>query len=101
MALFHDLGRAECKSFLNYRNEEKRYVNFNGQEFVGAQLAAYHLARMEMDENFVQDAAALVQFHMMILDENEKINRKTKSSLVRGCFKHSGNFISQMDLANN
>ncbi|MBM7703454.1 AAA family ATPase [Metabacillus iocasae] len=71
-ALFHDLGKAFCKSFCNYKGEKTRYANFIGHEHVSAQLAAYWLFALGYDEAFIKDVVTLVQFHMVPTQASEK-----------------------------
>ncbi len=71
-ALFHDIGKAFCKSFRNYKGEPTRYANFIGHEHVSAQLAAYWLFTLRYDEELIRDVVNLVQFHMIPMQASEK-----------------------------
>lgn len=73
-ALLHDTGKAFTKNFLNRNEEETRYANFIGHEFVSSQLAVNLLQRLGFDKEFIHTVATLIQFHMYLLDENA--NRK-------------------------
>lgn len=86
-ALFHDLGKAFCKSFKNYKGEETKYANFIGHEHVSAQLAAWELTRMGYDEQFVKDIVCLVQFHMIPMNANDKKMSETKKLLGEYLFE--------------
>jgi predicted kinase len=63
--LFHDLGKAFCKSFVNHKGEENKYAHFIGHENVSSQLAAVYLDLFGYDQEFVKQVTTLVQFHMM------------------------------------
>lgn len=71
-ALFHDTGKAFCKSFVNYKGEETKYAHFIGHEFVSSQIAASNLNILGYDEAFIKQVVALVQFHMVPMGATEK-----------------------------
>lgn len=71
-SLFHDIGKAFCKSFINYKGEKTRYASFIGHEFVSSQLAAYYLDKIGYEIDYIQKVAALVQFHMYPMKAGEK-----------------------------
>lgn len=80
-SLFHDLGKAFCKSFINHRGEITRYSSFIGHENVSAQLAAYYLTMIGYDDQFIKDVVALVQFHMIPMNAGEKKMKQVKELL--------------------
>ncbi|MCL1700726.1 AAA family ATPase [Lysinibacillus sp. Bpr_S20] len=75
-SLFHDLGKGWCKSFINYKGEEKRYASYIGHEFVSAQLACYWLSILGYEDEFIKYVVDLVQFHMTPMDMSAKQERK-------------------------
>lgn len=80
-SLFHDLGKGWCKSFINYKGEEKRYASYIGHEFVSAQLACYWLSILGYEDDFIKYVVDLVQFHMMPMDMSVKQERKLRELL--------------------
>jgi predicted kinase len=86
-SLFHDLGKAFCKSFVNFKGEETKYANFIGHEFVGSQLAAVYLDLFGYNMDSIKQVATLVQFHMMPMKASEKtmkdVNRLIGDELYR------------------
>lgn len=78
-SLFHDLGKGVCKSFYNHRGEIKRYASFIGHENVSAQLAAYYLSNFNYNEKFIKYVVDLVQFHMMPMNLNHKLEKRLKT----------------------
>ena len=86
-ALFHDLGKAFCKSFVNYKGEEKRYANFIGHEFVSSQQSAWWLTALGYDDHFVKDVSTLVQFHMIPMKANEKKLNEVKQLIGENLFE--------------
>lgn len=81
-ALFHDVGKAFCKSFKNYKGEEARFANFIGHENCSAQLVVSELSRLGYDEDKIKYIADLVQFHMMPMDASEKTKKKLSGLLT-------------------
>lgn len=79
-ALLHDVGKAFCKSFKNRKDEETRYANFIGHEYVGSQMAVHFLHKMNFDDKFIHKVATLIQFHMYLLDE--KANKEKLKGYV-------------------
>lgn len=71
-SLFHDLGKAFCKSFVNYKGEETKYANFIGHEYVSSQLAAVYLDLFGYDIDFIKQVTTLIQFHMYPMKASEK-----------------------------
>lgn len=71
-ALFHDTGKAFCKSFVNFKGEETKYASFIGHEYVSSQIAAVNLSHLGYDEEFIKSVSTLVQFHMMPMNGSEK-----------------------------
>lgn len=71
-SIFHDLGKAFCKSFTNYKGEKTRYANFIGHEHVSAQLAAWWLTSIGYDDEFVHKVTTLVQCHMIPMNASDK-----------------------------
>ncbi len=80
-SLFHDVGKAFCKSFINYKGERNRYASFIGHEFVSSQLAAYHLDKIGYEKDYIQKVVALVQFHMYPMKAGEKKMRQINKFL--------------------
>jgi predicted kinase len=70
--VFHDLGKAFCKSFINYKGEESKYANFLGHEYVSSQLAAWYLNQLTYGQDFINRVVNLVQFHMMPMKASDK-----------------------------
>ncbi len=81
-SLFHDLGKGWCKSFINYKGEEKRYASYIGHEFVSAQLACYWLSILGYEDDFIKYVVDLVQFHMMPMDMSAKQERKLRELIT-------------------
>lgn len=71
-ALFHDLGKGFCKSFINHKGEETKYAHFIGHENVSSQLAVYYLDLFGYDEEFIKQVSTLVQFHMKPMNASGK-----------------------------
>lgn len=71
-ALFHDLGKGTCKSFVNYKGEETKYASFIGHDYVSSQLAAYWLTMLGYEDELVKHVSALTQFHMYPMDIGDK-----------------------------
>lgn len=86
-ALFHDLGKGHCKSFYNYKGEEKRHASFIGHEFVSAQLASEYLFKLGYEDDFVKYVVDLIQFHMTPMNMSEKQEQKLKSLLTNEQFE--------------
>ncbi|MRX72788.1 AAA family ATPase [Bacillus lacus] len=71
-ALFHDLGKGFCKSFVNYKGETGRYANYIGHEHISSQMAVYWLTRLGYHADFIRLTNNLVQMHMMPMKASEK-----------------------------
>ncbi|MEC1155987.1 AAA family ATPase [Cytobacillus horneckiae] len=71
-ALYHDTGKAFCKSFANFKGEETKYANFIGHEFVSSQLASSSLYLLGYNQDFIQKVVELVQLHMVPMNASEK-----------------------------
>lgn len=77
-SLFHDTGKAFCKSFTNHKGENTKYARFIRHENVSAQITAYYLGLMGYDDEFVKSVVKLVQFHMYPMRASEKTMRSVK-----------------------
>lgn len=86
-ALFHDLGKGFCKSFVNFKGEETKYANFIGHEYVSSQLASTILDLMEYDVEFIKQVSTLVQFHMMPMKASEKKMNEVKKLIEEDLFQ--------------
>lgn len=76
-AILHDVGKAFCKKFVNFKGENTRYAHFKGHENVSAQIAINVLKRLGYNPSFCLRVADMVQFHMMPHNtETEKAKRK-------------------------
>lgn len=71
-ALFHDLGKGLCKSFINLKGETTRYANFLGHENVSALLAYECLNNFGYAEEFVLEVVQLISLHMLPKQATEK-----------------------------
>jgi CRISPR/Cas system-associated endonuclease Cas3-HD len=85
-ALFHDIGKAFCKSFVNYKGEETRYAHFIGHENVSSQLAAVYLDLFGYDVSVINQVTKLVQFHMKPMNWTDKSIDETKELLGKDLF---------------
>lgn len=85
-AIYHDLGKAHCKSFINFKGEETRYASFIGHEYVSSQLAYNNLKGIGLDEDFIIKVVTLVQFHMKAHDMSNKTEKKLKELLGEEMF---------------
>lgn len=81
-SLFHDVGKGICKSFYNYKGEEKRYASYIGHENCSAQIAIVHLTIMGYSDDFIKYVADLIQFHMMPMDMSAKTEKRLKKLLT-------------------
>lgn len=81
-ALFHDLGKAFCKSFKNFKGEKTKYANFIGHECVSSQLVVSELSRFNYNEDKIKYIADLVQFHMMPMNASNKTKKKLEKLLA-------------------
>lgn len=86
-ALFHDIGKAFCKSFINYKGEETKYASFIGHEYVSSQVAASYLDLLSYDQKFIESVSTLIQFHMMPMKASEKKMRQVESLLGDDLFQ--------------
>lgn len=94
-ALLHDIGKAECKSFVNRKGEETRYANFIGHENVGWQKSVPFLKRMNFNDEFIYTVATLIQFHMYLLNENN--NREKLRAYVGNDLYEKLEFLRKAD----
>lgn len=79
--LFHDIGKGYCKSFYNFKGEEKRHANYVGHENVGAQIACSELTALGYEDEFVKYVVDLVQFHMTPMNMSPKAEKRLKGLL--------------------
>lgn len=75
-ALFHDIGKAHCKSFFNFKGEEKHYASFINHENVSAQIACKLLMKMGYEDEFIKYVVDLIQFHMKLMNIQNKGMKK-------------------------
>lgn len=75
-ALFHDIGKAHCKSFINYKGEEQKHANFIGHEHVSSQLAFQCLTSLGYHRDFVEDTCTVIQLHMMLYNDGGLANAR-------------------------
>lgn len=68
-ALFHDIGKYFCKSFINHKGLEQKHANFIGHEYVSSQIAMRGLGHFGYREQFIVDTCALIQTHMMLYND--------------------------------
>lgn len=85
-AIYHDLGKAHCKSFINFKGEETRYASFIGHEYVSSQLAYNNLKGIGLDEEFIIKVVTLIQFHMKAHDMSNKTEKKLRELLGEEMF---------------
>lgn len=97
-ALFHDIGKGHCKSFYNYKGEEKRYANYIGHEFVSSQIACSELTALGYDESFIKYVVDMVQFHMMSMNMSQKVEKRLKELLTEEQFNDLM-FLHEADLS--
>lgn len=81
-ALFHDLGKGYCKSFINYKGETRRHAHFIGHENVSAQLACFWLSVFGYKDEFVKYVVDLVQFHMKPMNASDKTIKSLQKMLT-------------------
>jgi predicted kinase len=81
-AVFHDLGKEHCKSFYNYKGEEKRHANFLNHENVSAQKACDWLTELGYEAESVKYVVDLIQFHMTPMNMSEKQEKKLRGLLT-------------------
>lgn len=86
-ALFHDTGKAHCKSFYNYKGEEKRFASFISHENVSAQIACENLTLMGYSDDFIKYVIDLVQFHMYPMKISEKTEKRLRNLLTDEQYK--------------
>lgn len=86
-AVFHDLGKEHCKSFYDYKGNEKSHASFIGHENVSSQYACDYLIKLGYDDDFIKYVVNLVQFHMMPIDMSEKQEKKLKGMLSNEEYK--------------
>jgi len=82
-SLFHDVGKARCKSFYSHKGELKRFASFLGHENSSAQLACKILTKLGYDDDFVKNVVDLVQFHMMPMNMSEKQEKRLRTLLTK------------------
>lgn len=80
-AMFHDVGKYACKSFTNHKGESTRYANFIGHENVSAQLADLELRRLRMSPSMIIDIVTLIQFHMDLNQQGDKVMSRLEKLL--------------------
>lgn len=80
-ALFHDIGKYQCKSFKNFKGEDRKYANFIGHEYVSSQVASNYLYNMGYDNQFIKNVSTLVQFHMIPMNASDKKMKEIKQML--------------------
>lgn len=68
-ALFHDIGKYTCKSFVNHKGEEQKHANFIGHEHVSSQVALQSLVELGYDTRTIQAVTELIQCHMMLYND--------------------------------
>jgi predicted kinase len=68
-AVFHDIGKYHCKSFINHRGEEQKHANFIGHEYVSSQIALTALTNLGYDARTIQAVCDLIQTHMMLYND--------------------------------
>lgn len=80
-ALFHDIGKGCCKSFINYKGEKTRYASFIGHELVSGQIALHALIELGYNIDFALGVAYLCQFHMHPMKAGDKKMKEVKELL--------------------
>ncbi|AZB44642.1 HD domain-containing protein [Bacillus sp. FJAT-42376] len=85
-ALFHDLGKGFCKSFVNFKGESTRYASFIGHEYVSSQLAVYWLTKLGYDKSFIQLTSDLIQMHMVPMNASDKKMKEVKQLIGEHAF---------------
>ncbi|MCM3387256.1 AAA family ATPase [Ureibacillus chungkukjangi] len=80
-AVYHDIGKAYCKSFYNYNGEECKYANFIGHEHVSSQIAYDTLMSIGLNTQMIINVVTLIQFHMKPKNMSEKTKRKLQELL--------------------
>lgn len=80
-SVYHDIGKAHCKTFYNYKGEECRYANFIGHELVSSQIAYESLMSIGLDIESIIYITTLIQFHMKPKNMSEKSERKLRELL--------------------
>lgn len=86
--LFHDSGKAMCKTFINHKGETTRYASFLQHENVSTQLAIDELLYRGYDEEKLKFIVDLVQFHMMAHDESVKVAKRLRNLLTEEQLDH-------------
>ena len=77
-ALYHDIGKAETKTFINTKGEETEIAHFYGHEHVGAYMSLFYTD----DDEKALKIAKLIQWHMLLYKElSEKTIEKYKNLL--------------------
>lgn len=71
-ALFHDLGKGTCKSFVNHKGEISRYANFLGHENVSSIIAYHYLTNLKYEKEFILEVVELISLHMLPKRTSEK-----------------------------
>jgi putative nucleotidyltransferase with HDIG domain len=85
-ALLHDTGKYHCKEF---KEEDSRYANFLGHEFVSAQLTCQFLNYLGYDDEFILKVVELVQWHMRLMGagDSEKAIKKLRDFVGEEVFE--------------
>ena len=96
-SLFHDIGKAHCKSFINHKGEETRTANYVGHEFVSAQIAMTELYHLGYSEEFITYVTTLVQLHMIPHNMSAKQEKKLRELLTEEQFEDLM-FLNEADL---
>lgn len=96
-ALFHDVGKAHCKSFYNMKGEEVKYANYIGHEFVSSQIAMIELYELGYDKEFINYVTTLIQLHMIPHNMSEKQEKKLHNLLSDEQFNDLM-FLNEADL---
>ncbi|WP_162356890.1 ATP-binding protein [Metabacillus mangrovi] len=86
-ALFHDLGKGFCKSFINFKGEPTRYASFIGHEYVSSQLAVYWLTKLGYGQPFIHLTTGLIQMHMIPMNASEKKMKEVRQLMGEDAFE--------------
>ena len=80
-SIYHDLGKAHCKSFENYKGEIKRYASFIGHENVSAQLFYNYFMSFGFDIDRIIRVVKLIALHMKHYNNSAKTDKLLKQLL--------------------
>lgn len=81
-ALFHDVGKAHCKSFYNHKGEEALTASYIGHEFVSSQIAMTELYHLGYHIETINYITTLVQLHMIPHNMSAKQEKKLRDLLT-------------------